>query len=57
MEYEIADEGRLFDPSTNPSLARSWRPGAAKATHLRSWAGAKKAQKAVLIPEEDEQPG
>jgi hypothetical protein len=58
MEYEISDEERLFDDSTNPSLlpesgadqrpARSTRPQADPADK-------RKLQKAELIPEEETQ--
>jgi hypothetical protein len=53
MEYEIEDVDVLFDASTNPSLIRRWslrvkRPfGSARPRAL---------QKAVAIPEEEEQP-
>ena len=55
MEYEIEDCDVLFDASTNPSLAH--RPRAVRSRHARlsSWNGAKPRQKAVLIPEEEEQ--
>ena len=55
MEYEIEDCEVLFDPSTNPSLAH--RPRATRSRHARlfSWNRAKPCQKAVVIPEEEEQ--
>jgi hypothetical protein len=58
MEYEIEDEDRLFDPSTNPSLAHN-NPRTPRARPART-AGyavsreARRVQKAVLIPEEEQ---
>ena len=51
MEYEIEDEIRLFDDSTNPSLKRRQQ------TPLREMAppDRRRLQKAELIPEEEEQ--
>ena len=51
MEYEIDDCDALFDPSTNPSLARRRR---ARPRPSR-WNPAKPYQKAVVIPEEEDQ--
>jgi hypothetical protein len=60
MEYEIADEDRLFDPSTNPSLEhrhpKSARRKPARTVGQNDSLEARKAQKAVLIPDEEEQP-
>jgi hypothetical protein len=54
MEYEIDDCDALFDQSTNPSLAR--RPRfRARYSRLSSWNPARPCQKAVVIPEEEEQ--
>jgi hypothetical protein len=54
MEFEIDDCDALFDQSTNPSLAR--RPGSrSRHSRLSSWNSAKPRQKAVVIPEEEEQ--
>jgi len=51
MEYEMEDEARLFDDSTNPSLKRRQRtPARETAPRDRP-----KLQKAELIPEEEEQ--
>jgi hypothetical protein len=58
MEYEISDEDRLFDDSTNPSLKHD------HAQAIRNQSGARpqgdpadkrKMQKAVVIPEEEDQ--
>jgi hypothetical protein len=54
MEYEIEDETRLFDESTNPSLERGSRPATASTRHGAA-EDKKKAQKAVHIPEEEHQ--
>jgi len=52
MEYEIDDCDMLFDASTNPSLIHRRR----KTISRRLGANrAKTRQKAVLIPEEEEQ--
>ena len=52
MEYEIEDCDALFDPSTNPSLVH--RPRArSRHAQLSSWK--RTGQKAVAIPEEEEQ--
>ena len=53
MEYEIDDLDGLFDPSTNPSLIRRRRTTVARLLEVKR---AKPCQKAVLIPEEEEQP-
>ena len=57
MEYEISDEDRLFDDSTNPSLKYEEK----RATRVQSSvkpedypAEKRKLQKAELIPEEEE---
>jgi hypothetical protein len=55
MEYEIDDCDGLFDPSTNPSLARRPLPARSRHSRLSSWNRAKPCQKAVVIPEEEEQ--
>jgi hypothetical protein len=52
MEYEIDDCDALFDQSTNPSLARRPRTRS-RHSRLSSWN--KPCQKAVVIPEEEEQ--
>lgn len=58
MEYEIEDEDRLFDPSTNPSLAhnnpRTSRTRPARTVGYAEWREARRVQKAVLIPEEEQ---
>lgn len=56
MEYEIEDCEVLFDPSTNPSLAHRARSVRSRHSRLSSWNRGKPCQKAVLIPEEEEQP-
>ncbi|MXP42777.1 hypothetical protein GRI75_14115 [Altererythrobacter soli] len=60
MEYEIEDEDRLFDPSTNPSLAhrhlRSPQSRPARTVGYADSREARRVQKAVLIPEEEQQP-
>jgi hypothetical protein len=55
MEYEIDDCDALFDASTNPSLARRPRPVPSRDSRLSSWNRGKPCQKAVAIPEEEEQ--
>ena len=55
MEFEIDDCEVLFDPSTNPSLARRAKPMHGRQSRLSSWNRAKPCQKAVVIPEEEEQ--
>ena len=51
MEYEIEDEGVLFDASTNPSLeCRAWRPVRDRRVQDR-----RRLQKAELIPDEEDQ--
>ena len=58
MEYEIASEDRLFDPSTNPSLDHHAHPPERKPARTagdRPHYEARKRQKAELIPEEEEQ--
>ena len=52
MEYEIDDCDALFDPSTNPSLARRPR-NPSRHSRLSSWN--KPCRKAVVIPEEEDQ--
>ena len=51
MEYEMEDEARLFDDSTNPSLKRGQRGSTREAVPRDR----PKLQKAELIPEEEEQ--
>ncbi len=51
MEFEI-EEDLLLDPSTNPSLVHRPRPGACRRPGARR---TKEYQKAVLIPEEEDQ--
>lgn len=51
MEYEIDEIGVLLDPSTNPSIIRR----RAAASRLHRPVPAKPCQKAVVIPEEEEQ--
>jgi hypothetical protein len=58
MEYEIEDDGALYDYSTNPSL----QPDEAIPSRLRREpspqvdpADRRRLQKAEFIPEEDEQ--
>ena len=58
MEYEIGDEERLFDPSTNPSLEHRhspppWQKPARTAGYHDSQE-VRRVQKAVLIPEEEQ---
>ena len=48
MEFEIDDCDALFDASTNPSLVHR----AARKPGLTLWS----RQRAVVIPEEEEQP-
>jgi hypothetical protein len=55
MEFEIDDCDALFDASTNPSLARRPRLSRSRHSRLSSWNRAKPCQKAVVIPEEEEQ--
>ena len=60
MEYEIPDEGEdaLFDDSTNPSLKHEDQQAIRNQSSVRPEdypAEKRKLQKAVLIPEEDEQ--
>jgi hypothetical protein len=55
MEYEIADEDRLFDDSTNPSLHPHERRQARKPIWSRKDAPMPAPQTAVLIPEEEHQ--
>ena len=55
MEYEIEDETRLFDDSTNPSLERDARSRPARAWWLRSRAPNPGEQTAIAIPEEEQQ--
>jgi hypothetical protein len=51
MEYEIEDETRLFDDSTNPSLKRRQR-APVRETAPRD---KRRLQKAEVIPEEEDQ--
>ena len=54
MEYEIEDESRLFDPSTNPSLEHRAEPARKKpVSPPNAEPDAKKVQKAEHIPEEE----
>ena len=55
MEFEIEDDSVLFDRSTNPSLAHRRRPAPSGHGKLASWSRAKRCQKAVVIPEEEDQ--
>lgn len=55
MEFEIDDQDGLFDPSTNPSLVHRPRPARQRPSRLASWNRAKPCQKAVAIPEEEDQ--
>ena len=60
MEYEIADEDRLFDDSTNPSLLRHEEPvsparSVPKPSPQADPADKRKLQRAELIPEEEHQ--
>lgn len=55
MEFEIEDDSVLFDGSTNPSLAHRRRPARSGHGKLASWSRAKRCQKAVVIPEEEDQ--
>jgi hypothetical protein len=54
MEFEIEEDALLLDPSTNPSLVRRRRSTADRKARLHSW-NRKPCQKAVIIPEEEEQ--
>jgi len=54
MEFEIDDCEVLFDPSTNPSLVHNPRAARSRHSRLASW-NPKPCQKAVAIPEEEEQ--
>jgi len=54
MEFEIDDCDALFDKSTNPSLVHRRRSTVDRKPRLHSW-NRKPCQKAVVIPEEDEQ--
>ena len=51
MEYEMEDEARLFDDSTNPSLKRKPRA----VTRTMTPRDRRSLQKAELIPEEEDQ--
>ena len=53
MEYEIDDESRLFDDSTNPSLDHSPAKKAGKPREVRPLR--QDPQEAVVIPEEEHQ--
>ena len=54
MEYEIEDESRLFDPSTNPSLEREAEPVRKKpVSPPNRERDLKKVQTAEHIPEEE----
>jgi len=55
MEYEICDEERLFDDSTNPSLERDARSRPARAWWLSPRAPNHGEQTAIAIPEEEHQ--
>jgi len=58
MEYEISDEDRLFDDSTNPSLQHGDRADAKRKPVTGPHpdpADKRKLQKAELIPEEEQQ--
>jgi hypothetical protein len=57
MEYEMDDETRLFDDSTNPSLEHRapWQPAPAKPRDVRP--RRHEPQVAVVIPEEEHQLG
>ena len=55
MEYEIDDCDALFDQSTNPSLAPR-RHAPSRHSRLSSWNRTRPCRKAVVIPEEEEQP-
>ena len=58
MEYEISDEDRLFDDSTNPSLKEEDAEAVRRRSAARPGddpADKRKLQKAELIPEEEEQ--
>ena len=54
MEYEISDEERLFDDSTNPSLLPENRAAEHSVSSAKPQAD-RKLQKAELIPEEEHQ--
>ena len=54
MEFEIEDCDVLFDPSTNPSLAHRAQPTRSHRSRLFS-CSRKPCQKAIVIPEEEEQ--
>ena len=57
MEYEISDEERLFDDSTNPSLKHEAEHPVRKASTVKRQADPadkRKLQKAELIPEEEQ---
>jgi hypothetical protein len=54
MEYEIGDCDALFDKSTNPSLVHRRRTPS-RHSRLSSWNRTMPCQKAVVIPEEEEQ--
>ncbi len=53
MEYEISDEGRLFDESTNPSQQHDTRRP--RVSGRDDPAARRKEQKGEHIPEEEEQ--
>jgi hypothetical protein len=53
MEYEIDDESRLFDDSTNPSLEHTPAKQAGKPRDVRPQRH--EPQEAVVIPEEEHQ--
>ena len=57
MEYEI-EEDLLLDRSTNPSLLHQRRRNRAKPRSTFTWSHSREAtkgQKALVIPEEEEQ--
>lgn len=58
MEYEICDEERLFDDSTNPSLKEERPRPSRSAFRLRPsdrFTNQRRDQTAVPIPEEEHQ--
>ncbi len=56
MEYEIDDCDALFDESTNPSLIHRRGNAPPRHSRLAIWTSARPCQKAVVIPEEEDQP-
>jgi hypothetical protein len=60
MEYEIDDESRLFDDSTNPSLDHATAQAIENQSSVKPRdypAEKRKLQRAVVIPEEEHQLG